>query len=98
MNKELLEGLTEEHIAKIRACKDQKEILKVAKKKGIELGDEQLEAVRGGCGKTEIPPRPNCGSTKVLIGGMEKTTRYTWANCRTLILEKPARATPRSIF
>ena len=42
MNKELLEGLTEEHIAKIKARKDQKEILTTEKEEGIELSAEQI--------------------------------------------------------
>ena len=52
MRKELLEGLTEEQIAKIKSCKTQEEILKLAKEEGIELTDDQLEAVNGGCGTT----------------------------------------------
>ena len=48
MRKELLKGLTEEQIAKIKACESQEEILKLAKEEGIELTDEQLEAVSGG--------------------------------------------------
>ncbi len=48
MKEELLKGLTEEQIAKIKACKSQEEILKLAKEEGIELTDEQLEAVSGG--------------------------------------------------
>lgn len=48
MREELLKGLTEEQIAKIKACKNQEEILKIAKEEGIELSDEQLEAVSGG--------------------------------------------------
>lgn len=44
MRKELLKGLT----AKIKACENQEEILKLAKEEGIELTNEQLEAVSGG--------------------------------------------------
>ena len=35
MKKELLEGLTEEQIAKVKACKNNEEILKFAKKKAL---------------------------------------------------------------
>ena len=35
MNKELLKGLTEEQIAKVKACKSQKELLALAKKEGF---------------------------------------------------------------
>ena len=40
MNKELLKGLTEEQIAKVNACKNQDELLALAKEEGIELTDE----------------------------------------------------------
>ena len=48
MKKELLKGLTDEQIAKVKACKNGEELLKLAKEEGIELSDEQLEAVNGG--------------------------------------------------
>ena len=55
MKEELLKGLTEEQIAKIKECKNQEELLKLAKEEGIELSDEQLAAVNGGVcsGSTE---------------------------------------------
>ena len=37
MKEELLKGLTEEQIAKVKACKNQEEILQLAKEEGIEL-------------------------------------------------------------
>ena len=48
MKEELLKGLSEEQIAKVKACKNQEELLALAKEEGIELTDEQLEAVNGG--------------------------------------------------
>ena len=48
MKEELLKGLNDEQIAKIKACNNQEEILKMAKEEGIELTSEQLEAVSGG--------------------------------------------------
>ena len=48
MRKELLNNLTEEQIAKVKECKNSDELLKLAKKEGIMLNDEQLEAVSGG--------------------------------------------------
>ena len=50
MKEELLKGLTEEQIAKIKACKNHDEILALIKNEGVELTDEQLAAVTGGCG------------------------------------------------
>ena len=48
MREELLKGLTEEQIKKVKDCKNSEEILNLAKVEGIELSDEQLEAVSGG--------------------------------------------------
>ncbi len=48
MRKELLKGLTEEQINKVEACKSSEEILALAKSEGVQLSDEQLEAVSGG--------------------------------------------------
>ena len=58
MKEELLKGLTEEQIARVRACKSNEEILKIAKEEGIELTDEQLRAVNGGaCNSSETGER-----------------------------------------
>ena len=68
MKEELFKGLTDEQIAKVKACKNQEEILKLAKEEGIELTDEQLTAVSGG---SCTPPKatcPNCGSTNTVSG------------------------------
>lgn len=63
MREELLKGLTEEQIAKVKQCKSPEEILKLAKQEGVELNEEQLEAVSGGgCGDIKCK---HCGSTKV---------------------------------
>ena len=48
MKQDLLKGLTEEQIARVKACKNSDELLEMAKKEGIELTDEQLEAISGG--------------------------------------------------
>ena len=42
MKQWLLKGLTEEQIAKVKVCKNTKEMLEVAKEEGIELTGEQL--------------------------------------------------------
>ncbi len=65
MKKELLNGLTEEQIAKVKACKNQEELLKLAKEEGVELNNEQLEAVNGGfCDSSDLKAHcPNCGSS-----------------------------------
>ena len=61
MRKELLKGLSEEQIKKVEAAKSAEEILALAKEEGIELSDEQLEAVSGGCGKQRKNVCQKCG-------------------------------------
>ena len=61
MKQDLLSGLTEEQIARIKECKSQEEILAFAKEQGIELNDEQLDAVSGG-GCLSSDKCPYCGS------------------------------------
>ncbi len=66
MKEELLKGLSDEQIAKLRACKNQEEMLAVAKEEGVELTDDQLEAVTGGvCGSTR---KPNAGGAQTNVG------------------------------
>ena len=48
MKKELLKGLTEKQIARVKACKSHEELLKLAKDEGVELNSEQLEVISGG--------------------------------------------------
>ena len=69
MKEELLKGLTEEQIAKVKACKNSEELLALAKQEDIELTEEQLGAVNGGaCSNTDnCPPCPSCGSTNVKL-------------------------------
>ncbi len=64
MREELLKGLTEEQIKKVKECKSSKEILALAKAEGVTLTEEQLEAVSGGmCSADEKPAKcPECGS------------------------------------
>ena len=60
MKEELLKGLSEEQIAKVKNCKSQEELLKLAKEEDVELTEGQLEAVSGGsCGDPLICPRCN---------------------------------------
>ncbi len=67
MKKDLLKGLTDEQIAKAKACTSHEELLALAKAEGIELNEEQLEAVNGGaCSNTDnCPPCPYCKSSNV---------------------------------
>ena len=75
MRKELLKGLTEEQIAKVKKCKNYDELLLLAKAEGVELTDEQLKIVSGGgkdyCQSTPTDACMYCGSKDV------KYTRQT---------------------
>ena len=65
MKKELLKGLTEEQIAKVKACKSQESLLALAKEEGIELSEEQLEAVSGGGCFSSSGKCGKCGSKDI---------------------------------
>lgn len=73
-NDAMLRNLSEEQIAKARECKSGKELLELAKQEGIELNEEQLNAVSGGaCDGTRNEAGiqrgfkcPNCGSTNTI--------------------------------
>ena len=82
MNKEeLLKGLSEEQIAKIKSFKNQEDLLKFAKDQGIELTDEQLEAVNGGiCTSTPSFTCPYCGSSNVKTKHNENSIAEWYGN------------------
>ena len=82
MKQELLKGLTEEQIAKVKACKSQEDVLKFAKEEGIELTDEQLEAVSGGCGTTNtVCPKGGVRNFNAMIFTYDNETACTCCNC-----------------
>ena len=98
MKQELLKGLTEEQIQKVKACKSQEEILKLAKEEGIELTDEQLEAVSGGsCFSPERCPR--CKSDQVVTEIWDRVDNYEykgkWQNKKCLSCGHTWEAKPR---
>ena len=78
MKKELFKGLTEEQVAKAKTCKSQEEMLSLAKAEGVELSDEQLEAVSGG-GCFDVPGIfcPQCHKESCeTVGGSGGSTGY----------------------
>ena len=87
MREELLKGLSEEQIQRVKACKDSSELLSIAKEEDIDLTDEQLEAINGGCGSCERKC-PACGSTeyetrpiKGTMVGCDGGTSYRCKKC-----------------
>ena len=86
MKKELLEGLTKEQIEKVKACKNNEEILAMAKEEGVQLNDEQLEAVSGGgCFEESGVFCPKCGQENVrkLDGGYTSYQRWVTYKCQS---------------
>ena len=90
MKQDLLKGLNEEQIAKVKACKNSDELLALAKKEGIELTDEQLQVISGGGACSVISDVgdyfnpfdcPKCGSNDVKKDGNNCTCKkcgHTW--------------------
>ena len=80
MKKELLKGLTDEQIKKVEACKNSDEILALAKAEGVQLSEEQLEAVSGGgCSSTRKCPK--CGSKNLKTITLAGHTNYDEFEC-----------------
>lgn len=48
MRDELLKGLTEDQIKKVKDCDDVNDLMQLAKDEGVELNEEQLNAISGG--------------------------------------------------
>ncbi len=92
MKQDLLKGLTDEQIAKVKACKGSEELLALAKKEGIELSNEQLAAVSGGgvCSAVSsfgdsLNPFdcPKCGANRPIKDGKKLTCEkcgYVWTD------------------
>ena len=92
MKEELLKGLSEEQIGKVKACKNHDELLELAKKEGIELTDEQLAVISGGgaCSVVSdigdyINPNdcPKCGANNPKKDGNVRICKkcgYKWTN------------------
>ena len=48
MRAELLKGLTQDQIEKVKACDDVNDLIQLAKDEGVDLSEEQLAAISGG--------------------------------------------------
>ena len=65
MREELLKGLNEEQIEKVKACKNQEELMALAEEEGVELTDEQLAAVSGGGCSNDDDEKKNNNHRKI---------------------------------
>ena len=65
MREELLKGLSDEQKKKVAYCKSAEDVLALAKAEGVELNDEQLEAVSGGACDPNAYNCPKCGSSEI---------------------------------
>lgn len=88
LKEDLLKGLTDEQIQKAKCCKNDDELLALAKKEGIELTEEQLECVSGGgCGYV-VDHCPACNSENICLapnrtGSDVGKTLYYCRDCKS---------------
>ncbi len=92
MREDLLKGLSDEQIARVKECKNSEELLALAKDEGVELTNEQLTAISGGgaCSVISdvgdyINPSdcPKCGANDPKKDGnirICKKCGYQWTN------------------
>ena len=83
MREDLLKGLTEEQIKKVKSCKSPNELLELAKKEGVELTDEQLKAISGGWCTQTPPPCPFCGSKNTIKNSDDSGYAWYCQDCRS---------------
>ena len=89
MKEELLKGLTEEQIVKVKECKNQEELLSLAKKEGVELTEDQLNAVNGGgCFSTTKRFCPTCNkNTESKIVSTSWASKVYCKECGTYLYD-----------
>lgn len=82
MKEELLKGLTQDQIEKVKACDDVHDLLQLAIDEGVELNEEQLAAVNGGCAEGDPKECPKCHSynTEFAANG-QGTFEYKCNDC-----------------
>ena len=83
VRRELLKGLTKEQYKKLKTCKSSDEILSLAKAEGVELTDEQLNAISGGgCifDAIDQSPCPQCMCSKDVVDVSETVAHCNKCN------------------
>ena len=85
MKQELLQGLSDAQLAKLRKCKSSEEILILAKEEGVELTEEQLEAVSGG--GVGAPVCPHCGTKEHVFKSYKEgqENKYVCKKCGAVV-------------
>lgn len=53
MDEKLFEGLTPEQKTALKNCKTKEELMALIDREGLDLSDEQMEAIGGGCAPKE---------------------------------------------
>ena len=101
MKQGLLEGLNSKQIEKLNKCHTSEEILALAKEEGIELTNEQLEAVNGGAcepdGNINFPNKcPKCGGTNTKFTGEHYMGRIIWDSYECLDCKREYRVVKSS--
>ena len=82
MREDLLKGLTAEQIAKVRACEDVADLFQLAKDEGVELSEEQLDAINGGgCGQPNKIRCPRCNCERLNKKVSNNITTFTCQDC-----------------
>jgi hypothetical protein len=81
-----LKGLTKEQIEKAKSCTNQEELLRLAKEEGVELNEEQLEAVSGGA-CTSSTKCPACGCRSFNWDEGQHVRRYYCCKCHEFVYE-----------
>ena len=82
-----IEGLDPELQEKARACNSLEEVMELAAENDIELPEDALEHVSGGC--TQQMKCPKCGSDRIEVeeyegGGLKEYCK----NCGQILLER----------
>ena len=70
---------------KVKACNSVEEVLAVTKENGVELTDQELDAISGGWGSSEKEPHcPQCDGTQFTRcseGKADGSTTRSWFRC-----------------
>ena len=80
------EGLTPEQVERAKNCKSVAELVELAKNEGVEITDEQLNAIASGgigcwCHESLSDGCKKCGSHDIKVGNIGQIMKYTCKSC-----------------